>query len=351
MSATPCLFLKNVWYVAFFGKELAKKTLLAKEIAGEKIVFGRDSTGVVFALKDNCPHRGVPLSYGKFLDNDCIQCCYHGWEFDTKGVCKNIPALAPESNINVNKIKAPRYECKEVNGVVWVYLSDKKFIDAQSLNPLPDLLLAADKNFKHVEKVVLPCNIDHSVIGLIDPAHVTFVHQSWFWRSTKSLRIKEKHFEPIAMGFKMSRHKPSSNSKGYKVLKGGTSTEISFEIPGVRIEHIQVGEKKEIISITTLTPLNDNETELNHFFYTSVTLARLLWLPLKKLGKTFIGQDLDVFKKLRKGLETDPKLLLVGDADAQARWYYTLKKQWQLAQQNDVGFINTLTPQTLHWVT
>jgi len=42
----------------------------------------------------------------------------------------------------------------------------------------------------------MPCNIDHSVIGFIDLAHVTFVHQSWFWSSKKSLRIKEKYFEP-----------------------------------------------------------------------------------------------------------------------------------------------------------
>ena len=133
-------------------------------------------------------------------------------------------------------------------------MPDKKIDSTTELNHLPDLLLDASKKFLHVEKVVLPCNIDHSVIGLIDPAHVTFVHQSWFWRSKKSLRIKEKHFEPSQLGFKMTRHKPSSNSKGYKILKGGTSTEIDFQIPGIRIEHIKMGEKNEIISITTLTP-------------------------------------------------------------------------------------------------
>ncbi|MEJ7672758.1 MAG: hypothetical protein WKF59_08600 [Chitinophagaceae bacterium] len=150
-----------------------------------------------------------------------------------------------------------------------MYIPDKKLSESTQINNTTrSAYLIANKKFKQVERVVLPCNIDHSVIGLIDPAHVTFVHQSWFWRSKKSLRIKEKHFDPSPMGFMMTRHAPSTNSKGYKVLKGGKSTEIDFQIPGVRIEHIKMGEKNEIISITTLTPLNENETELNHFVYT-----------------------------------------------------------------------------------
>ncbi len=350
MPAEAGLFLKNLWYVAFYGAELKKQKLLSKEILSEKIVFGRDDKGEPFALKDNCPHRGVPLSYGWF-DGKCIQCCYHGWKFDTQGTCTEIPALAPENNINVGKIKTGNYPCKEVNGIIWVYISDKKLSENTTVNKLPDLLLDSNKKFKHVEKVVLPCNIDHSVIGLIDPAHVTFVHQSWFWRSKKSLIIKEKYFEPSPMGFKMSRHAPSTNSKGYKILKGGKSTEIDFQIPGVRIEHIKIGEKNEVVSITTLTPLNENETELNHFFYTTLAVANIFWLPLKTLGKTFIGQDVGIFNKLKKGLETDPKLMLVGDPDTQARWYYELKKQWNKAQEENVPFVNTLETQKLQWVT
>lgn len=349
MAAEAELYLKNLWYVAFHGSELKKGKLLPKEIMDEKIVFGRSNDNEVFALRDNCPHRGVPLSCGWF-DGERIQCCYHGWEFDKAGVCQKIPALAPESNIQVNKIKTGSYHCKEVNGIIWVYMAEKK-PGAPKINALPNLILDDKLQFRHVERVVLPCNIDHSVIGLIDPAHVTFVHQSWFWRSKKSLRIKEKHFEPDGLGFTMARHAPSSNSKGYKVLKGGTSTEITFEIPGFRREHIKIGERNEIISITTLTPVNDHETELNQFFYTTLGFAKMLWWPLRKLGRTFIGQDLGIFRKLEKGLQNNPKLLLVGEPDAQARWYYELKKQWVKAQEADVPFQNTLKEQSLHWIT
>jgi phenylpropionate dioxygenase-like ring-hydroxylating dioxygenase large terminal subunit len=343
------LYLKNLWYLAFHSSFLKKGKLVAKEMLGERIVFGRDSKGEAFALRDNCPHRGVPLSEGWF-ENDTIQCCYHGWQFATTGVCTNIPAIAPGSKVDFSKITVFRYPIKEVSDTIWIYIPEKR-TNTEPKVPLPDLILDPSKKFLHVESVVLPANIDHSVIGLIDPAHVTFVHQSWYWRSAKKLKPKEKHFEPTPLGFKMVRHAPSNNSKGYNVLKGGSSTEITFEIPGNRYEHIRVGEKHEIISITVLTPLNENSTELHHIFYSTLPATRWLWWPLKRLGRKFIGQDLGVFIKLSKGLQSNPTLMLIGEPDAQARWYHEIKRLWQKAQQDNVPFENPVKPQTLHWVT
>ncbi len=348
--ADVSLFIKDMWYLAFHGSFLKGNKLQQKEILGEKIVFGRDKSGKPFALRDNCPHRGVPLSDGWF-DGSTIQCCYHGWEFACDGICKNIPAIDPASQVDFSKIKVFDYPVREISGTIWVYIPEKKLPNVAPKVDPPNLMLSPDKEFLHVERVVLPSNIDHAVIGLIDPAHVTFVHQSWYWRSAKNLKLKVKDFEATPLGFKMVRHKPSSNSKGYSVLKGGTSTEITFEIPGNRYEHIQVGESHEIISITILTPLTEHTTELNHIFYSSLGLVRWFWWPLKRLGKQFIGQDLDVFIKLGNGLKSNPTLMLIGEPDTQARWYYEIKRLYQKAQQDNLPFENPVKAQTLHWVT
>lgn len=345
------LILKNLWYLAMPSGSLKKGKLLGRTIAKERIVFGRDTTGKAFALKDNCPHRGVPLSQGHVLENGNIQCCYHGWEFDAEGVCKNIPALPPDTKGDISKIRAWKYPVAEINGTLWVYLPQKLSPQVEPKELPPDLHLEAGQELLHVESIVLPTNIDHSVIGLIDPAHVTFVHQSWFWRSANSLKLKTKSFEPTARGFKMVKHAPSANSKGYKVLKGDVATEIYFTIPGNRLEHISIGKSNKVISITTLTPIDDHSTELNHFFYSSLSITRWLWWPLKSLGKTFIGQDVGVFHKLAKGLENNPTLMLVGEPDTQARWYYELKKQWKAAQEQGTEFNNPLKSETLRWVT
>ncbi len=138
---------------------------------------------------------------------------------------------------------------------------------------------------------------------------------------------------------------------GWKEVGLHGKDEIKFEIPGIRTEHILVGEKHEVISITVLTPINENQTELTHIFYSSLPLTKWLWWPLKRLGKQFIGQDLGVFNKLSEGLKSKPTLMLIGEPDMQARWYYEIKRLWALSQQNNVPFENPVKPQTLHWVT
>ncbi|HBK89790.1 MAG: aromatic ring-hydroxylating dioxygenase subunit alpha [Cyclobacteriaceae bacterium] len=351
MADSADLMLKNLWYLALPADAVPQGKLVHRQIAYHRIVFGRDKDGKPYALRDNCPHRGVPLSTGRVLDNGCIQCCYHGWEFDSQGVCRNIPALPPTSKADISKIKAYAFPVAEINGTIWIYIPEKLTPNPEVKEPLPDFHLASDLKLLHVESIVMPTNIDHSVIGLIDPAHVTFVHQSWFWRSAKSLKLKTKNFEPTARGFKMVKHAPSANSKGYKVLQGDVSTEIFFDIPGNRLEHIAVGTRHKVISLTTLTPIDDHHTELNQFFYSTLAITRLLWWPLKTFGKTFIGQDVGVFNKLARGLENDPPLMLVGEPDAQARWYYDLKKEWKSAQASGTEFKNPLQAETLQWVT
>jgi hypothetical protein len=122
-------------------------------------------------------------------------------------------------------------------------------------------------------------------------------------------------------------------------------------LPGHRFEHIQIGENNTLVSITLLTPIDENRTELNHIVYSSLSVTKYLWWPLKNLATTFICQDVHVFEKLRRGLQSDPNLMLLGDPDTQARWYFELKRHWTSAQANGAEFVNPLKPQRLKWIT
>ena len=84
--------------------------------------------------------------------------------------------------------------------------------------------------------------MDHGIIGLMDPAHGPFVHQAWWWRSRASIREKDKQFEPIEQGFRMSAHQPSANSAPYKLLGvygQPMATTIDFMLPNRRYEIIR----------------------------------------------------------------------------------------------------------------
>ena len=106
-ASTP---LSGFWYVAAPSGEISRGQMKKITMLGQQLIVGRGDDGAVFALKDFCPHRGMPLSYGKF-DGKEIECCYHGWCFDTKGSCTKVPSLTPEDTVDVSRIRTGYFPC------------------------------------------------------------------------------------------------------------------------------------------------------------------------------------------------------------------------------------------------
>jgi phenylpropionate dioxygenase-like ring-hydroxylating dioxygenase large terminal subunit len=263
-------------------------------------------------------------------------------------MCTKIPSLTEEDKVDISRIKAARFPCREVEGLVWVYVPAKASKLPDSLPEIPTMP-GPQKTFKLVDSVTFPCHVDHAVIGLMDPSHGPFVHKSWWWRTRKSIHTKQKNFAPHGLGFHMVAHKPSSNSRAYKILGGEPVTEIGFQLPSLRTEHIRIGEKN-IVLLTALTPTDDKNTELHQFIYTDIGFINVLLPLLKPFGKAFIKQDLDTVKKQQEGLrDGHPSLMLLGDADQQALWYFKLKKEFLEAQSQNVAFENPLREKTLRW--
>lgn len=293
----------------------------------------RDKNGKVSALADYCPHRGIPLSDGTF-DGNNIECCYHGWKFDCSGKCTKIPSLVTDSPVKPEKIRTKSFPCEERDGLIWVYISGSK---KGEIKKVPTLQTFSDKYKSHVMSSTLKCNIDHGIIGLMDPAHGPFVHKSWWWRSRKSIHEKTKKFEPIPNGFRMSSHAPSSNSAAYKLLNiynEPISTTIEFVLPNRRLEVIRCG-KYWFSSQAIVTPISDKESRLDFVakwnILNGVPFVKSIY---KIFAKKFIGQDQRIMEKQSVGLRDNPKLILIDDADTQAKWYFQLKKAYLESQQD-----------------
>ena len=83
----------NFWYPIARSRELKTGKALEIKFAGISIVAVRPKEGAVFALENKCAHRQVPLHVGT-VSNSGIKCGYHGWEYDAKGNCIDIPYLS-----------------------------------------------------------------------------------------------------------------------------------------------------------------------------------------------------------------------------------------------------------------
>src|SRR3982074_3520658 len=233
-------FLWDFWYPAVRGTAIRGNKLVTAMLLEVPLVLGRTSDGRPFAMRDSCPHRGIPLSYGR-LDGNVVECCYHGWRFDAcSGQCVEIPSLSSQDKLKVERIFAGHYPCEERDGYVWVYMNVPGTRLPETLPVAPALTVFSEKyKITHLS-CELPSHIDHGIIGLMDPAHGPFVHQSWFWRKRGSIHEKAKQFVPIPNGFRMSPHSPSTNSAPYQVLKKITgepvTTTIDFVLPNIPTE-------------------------------------------------------------------------------------------------------------------
>lgn len=341
------MFLRDLWYYALAGHELRRGCLLHRTLLGEPVLLGRTRAGEVFALRDICPHRAMPLSYGRLCDGQ-VECPYHGWRFDTAGTCVHIPSLVERQRRDISRIKVSSYPCHEVQGNIWVYFAERASARAPDPAQIPTVAGFETGRYQLARAMIFPCPMDHAVVGLMDPAHGPFVHQSWWWRSRSSIHEKAKEFAPSHLGFRMLPHTPSRNSRAYRVLGGTPQTQISFQLPGVRIEHVRT-ERHRLCGLTAVTPISETETRINHCIYWTMPWLSLLKPLLKPFATAFLGQDRNVVERQQEGLAYNPRLMLINDADVQAKWYYELKDEYTRATKEKRAFDNPVKACVLRW--
>jgi vanillate O-demethylase monooxygenase subunit len=144
-------------------------------LLGERWMLVRlGPSGELVAMRDRCPHRLVPLSAGRVVD-DLVECAYHGYRFDRTGKATLIPALDPD-------VPIPPKACVDTArvttrfGLVWLCLADEPLDDllddAAYRDPVNDVFTAGPFTTK-VGAAVLTDNF-------LDSAHFPFLHAKTF---------------------------------------------------------------------------------------------------------------------------------------------------------------------------
>ena len=345
-------FLYDIWYFAALGSALKPGRLQRYEILGQPVLLGRDRAGKAYALRDVCPHRAAPLSAGRLGrapdGAEAVECPYHGWMFRTDGACTLIPSLVGEQAMDVGRIRVRSYPVAESQGLVFIWMAADERRQVEPDQPPPVFEGVVGGAPKLVDEMVFDAHIDHAVVGLMDPAHGPYVHQQWWWRSKAKQLDKEKAFEPREAGFAMARHAPSKNSRAYRLLGGKPETEITFRIPGLRWEHVQVG-SRQVLSLTCLTPLDETHTRITQIIWSDHPAFVLLKPLIRLAARAFLRQDGAMVNLQNEGLRYDPSLLWIDDADRQAKWYQALKREWAAAREAGRPFENPVKAQVLRW--
>jgi phenylpropionate dioxygenase-like ring-hydroxylating dioxygenase large terminal subunit len=337
--------LRNFWYLALNGAQLKRGQVRGLTLVGDAVMVGRASDGQVFALRNICPHRGMPLHHGKF-DGCAIECCYHGWKFGVDGHCTVVPSLLKPQDKYGDRISVKTYPCKEVQGNIWVFVGDRS---PEGLPDVPIMPGIGDIPPKVHCTLRYPLNADNTAFTLMDPSHVAYVHSSAFVkRGAHALRDKVKDFEPVPYGWRVKRHPVPKENHIYKLFGKNATTEIITELPGRRIEHI-CGEKHSAVSLLLLTPISEEETEVHQSLYWTFTYLEPVRPIFHFLIRRFLNQDRHYALLQQEGLKHRPSMMLLGDGDAQALWFQRIKQTWLQAMADNKPFENPILPQTLRF--
>jgi len=167
--------LARHWYPVALEREIETGPVAAK-LLDERLVVYRSGSEIVVA-QELCPHRGVPLSMGKY-DGDGVVCPYHGLRFGSAGRCNRIPSH-PGTNIP-NKLHLKTYPAVLRYGLVWTCLRPAAAAPlADDICPMPHWDEA------EFQQIVCPWMdiygfAGRQMEGFLDVSHFAFVHAATF---------------------------------------------------------------------------------------------------------------------------------------------------------------------------
>jgi phthalate 4,5-dioxygenase len=212
--------MRQYWLPAAMSSELkADGAPMRLMLLGEQLIAFRDTNGRVGVMDHKCPHRCASLFLGRNEEGG-LRCVYHGWKFDADGNCVDMPSVPPERDFK-HLVKAKAYKAVERNGLVWVYMGERR-----EAPPLPrieaTLLPESEVTISFVQR---ECNWLQALEGDIDTSHFGFLHaggvspddvpEDSLFRYTVTNRAPDYHVADTDTGTMYAAYRPADDDHTY----------------------------------------------------------------------------------------------------------------------------------------
>jgi phenylpropionate dioxygenase-like ring-hydroxylating dioxygenase large terminal subunit len=169
--------LSVYWYPVMTAAALRRKKRTTLTLVGQKLVLFHEQ-GRFFALQDECPHRQVPLSFGKVEFPGHLTCFYHGWTYSMQ-TGQMVSALTDGPNSPVaGKASVRTFPVEERIGLVFIWMGEGKPVPVE--DDIPAELLRADARiFPFIRRA--GGNWRHACENGFDESHLKMVHRYSAW--------------------------------------------------------------------------------------------------------------------------------------------------------------------------
>lgn len=185
--------IPNQWYAILESNEIKTGKIIGVTRMGEKMVAWRNIRGELSVMSDKCPHRGVAFSAGKVI-GDCIQCPFHGFEYDISGNCKLVPAIGRESQ-PPKALHVQIYPVQEAHGFVYIWWGEPR----ETYPPIPWFESIGEEMVYMTLKDHWANHYARAIENQLDVVHLPFIHHNTIGRGLKTLvngpiAREEKHW-------------------------------------------------------------------------------------------------------------------------------------------------------------
>ena len=263
--------IRNQWYVVLESSEVRNRPMGVTRL-GEKLVFWRDQAGKVCTAVDRCPHRGVALSAGA-IENEHLQCPFHGFEFDSTGKCVLIPANG-RNGVVPNAMRLLTYPTWEAHGFIWIWWGDQVPADL----PAPEFFDNLDNTFAY-GSARDPWNAHYSRVieNQLDVVHLPFIHRNTIGRGNRTLvdgPVVEWKGDKMLYTYVFNRvDNGTPQRKPSELLpKAATSVHLEFIFPNLWQNYIS----ENVRILAAFVPVDEEHTFLYLRFYQNFMRLPLL---------------------------------------------------------------------------
>lgn len=246
------------WYPISPIEDLDPGRPTAIVLLGQRIVVWKPRFSNQYCVfLDQCPHRLAPLSEGRVDENTGnLMCSYHGWQFDTQGVCTHIPQADDPDLIAKNREHycVTTLPTQEANGLLWVWPDAASTAIAPS-QPLPlSPQVDASRGFVWSSMVRdLEYDWQTLVENVADPSHVPFAHHGVQGNRNRAKPLPIKIVE-------------STQDRIEAKTEGGFETQITFT-PPCHLEYaINFGGDRQVGLVTYCIPVSPGKSRLVALF-------------------------------------------------------------------------------------
>lgn len=286
---TPCgEWFRRYWIAVGTTQELYDIPQGVK-VLGEDLVLFRDQAGNLGLIGKHCPHRGTSLEYGDIEDGG-LRCPYHGWLFNVRGHCLEMPAEPRDSKFPA-KVKHLSYPVKELGGLIFAYMGPNQ----DNPPPLPKYGPLVDRGSQwQIEPVR---HADYNWFNFFensaDPAHVCILHrhagygqQSWGNQFFSYTDMPHFEFVETNYGMKVVMTK-AGPEPGIEFVD-----EMSLALPSI----VQVGDTEFVHAKVDAAALIKEGSQCEHWMFVTPNDDENFMLFT---ADNYKGPEANFFEKLR----------------------------------------------------